>query len=108
MERLAGEPHTRVRNFCSPQHTDSAGAAAGFAHDDTAQAKLHKLDALLVQSFTPRHDAALIAKCCHCRTTEPYVTALTLNRLGEREITAMIDRVTGNKVLPLDYQTRHY
>ena len=30
----------------------------------------------------------------------PYVTALTLNRLGEREITAMIDRVTGNKALP--------
>ncbi len=30
----------------------------------------------------------------------PYVTALTLNRLGEREIAAMIDRVTGNKPLP--------
>jgi hypothetical protein len=23
MERLAAEPHTRLRNFCSPQHTDS-------------------------------------------------------------------------------------
>ena len=30
----------------------------------------------------------------------PYVTALNLNRLGEREIAAMIDRVTANKVLP--------
>ena len=30
----------------------------------------------------------------------PYVTALTLNRLGEREIAAMIDGVTGNKPLP--------
>ena len=30
----------------------------------------------------------------------PYVTALTLNRLGEREIAAMIDRVIGNKALP--------
>src|ERR1700722_5513468 len=30
----------------------------------------------------------------------PYVTVLTLNRLGEREIDAMIDRVTGNKALP--------
>ena len=36
--------------------------AAGFAHDDTAQAKLDKLDALLAQSFTPRHDAALLAE----------------------------------------------
>jgi predicted ATPase len=23
-ERLQGEPHTRLRYFCSPQHTDSA------------------------------------------------------------------------------------
>ena len=50
LERLAGEPHTRLRYFCSPQHTDSAlypiisqmERAAGFAHDDTAQAKLRQ------------------------------------------------------------------
>ena len=55
LERLASEPHTRLRYFCSPQHTDSAlypiisqmERAAGFAHDDTPQAKLNKLDALL-------------------------------------------------------------
>ena len=59
LERLATEPHTRLRYFCSPQHTDSAlypiisqmERAAGLAHDDTAQAKLDKLDALLAQSF---------------------------------------------------------
>ena len=62
MERLATEPHTRLRYFCSPQHTDSAlypiisqmERAAGFTHDDNTQAKLDKLDALLAQSFTPR------------------------------------------------------
>jgi hypothetical protein len=71
---------SRLRYFCSPQHTDSAlypiirqmERAAGFTQDDNTQAKLDKLDAL----------------------------ALTLNRLGEREIAAMIDRVTGNKALP--------
>ena len=70
MERLATEPHTRLRYFCSPQHTDSAlypiisqmERAAGFTHDETAQAKLNKLDALLTQSFTPRQDAALFAE----------------------------------------------
>jgi class 3 adenylate cyclase len=70
MEHLADEPHTRLRYFCSPQHTDSAlypissqmERAAGFAHDDTAQAKLDKLDAMLAQSFTSRQDAALIAE----------------------------------------------
>src|SRR5262249_2874018 len=29
---------------------------------------------------------------------QPHVTALTINRLGEREIAAMIDRLTGNKL----------
>ena len=70
LERLSGEPHTRLRYFCSPQHTDSAlypiigqmERAAGLAYDDTAQAKLDKLDALLAQSFTPRQDAALFAE----------------------------------------------
>ena len=59
-----------MRYFCSPQHTDSAfypiigqmERAAGFAHDDTAQAKLDKLDALLAQSSTSTQDAALFAE----------------------------------------------
>jgi predicted ATPase len=188
LERLANEPHTRLRYFCSPQHTDSAlysiisqmERAAGFAHDDTTQAKLDKLDRLLAQSFTPRQDAALLAEMLslpndgrhptlelapqqrrqktlealtaqmealsqsdpvlmifedahwidptslealnraieRIRTLgvlliityrpdfeppwigQPHVTALTINRLGEREIAAMIDRVVGNKLLP--------
>src|ERR1700723_1880095 len=69
LERLAPEPHTRLRYFCSPQHTDSAlypiisqmERAAGFTHNDTLQAKFDKLDALLASSSTPRNDAALLA-----------------------------------------------
>ena len=65
---VASEPHTRLRNFCSPQHTDSAlypiigqmERAAGFTRDDTPQAKLDKLDALLAQSSTSAQDAALL------------------------------------------------
>jgi predicted ATPase len=70
LEAIAPEPHTRLRYFCSPQHTDSAlypiisqiERAAGFAHDDTAQAKVDKLHALLAQSYTPSEDAALFAE----------------------------------------------
>ena len=70
LERLAAEPHTRLRYFCSPQHTDSAfypiisqmERAAGLAHDDTPQAKLDKLDAVLAQTSTPSQDAALFAE----------------------------------------------
>ena len=36
--------------------------AARFVRDDTAKAKLDKLDALLAQSFTPRQDATLLAE----------------------------------------------
>ena len=188
LERLIGEPHTRLRYFCSPQHTDSAfytivsqiERAARLTHDDTAKAKLDKLDTVLAQSLTPRQDAALFAemlslpndgrypaiellpqqrrqRMLEALTTQievlsrqrpvlmifedvhwidptslealgravdrirslgallvvtyrpefeppwigrPHVTAVTLNRLGEREIASMIDGVTGNKPLP--------
>jgi predicted ATPase len=187
MERLAHEPHTRLRDFCSPQHTDSAlypvisqmERAASFAHEDTPQQKLDKLDALLAQTFTPQQHAALFAEMLSLpddgryptleltpqqrreqtlealtaqvavlarsnpvlmifedahwidpsslevigRTVDrlktlrlllivtyrpefdppwigrPYVTTLNLNRLGEREIASMIERVAGNKSL---------
>ena len=36
--------------------------AAGLAHDDTPQAKLDKLDAVLAQTSTPIQDAALFAE----------------------------------------------
>jgi predicted ATPase/class 3 adenylate cyclase len=189
LERLAAEPHTRLRYFCSPQHTDSAlypiirqmERAAGFTRDDTAQMKLDKLEAVLAQSSTPPQDAALFAemlslpndgryltlemtsqqrrqKTLEALTVQlealsrsnpvlmifedahwsdptslevfgrvvdrirtlgvllivtyrlefdapwigrPHVIALTLNRLGEREIATMIARVTRNKPLPM-------
>ena len=78
LERLASEPHTRLRYFCSPQHTDSAlypvisqmERAAGLAHDDTTQARLDKLDALLAQTSTSIKDARCSPRCCRCRTTD--------------------------------------
>ena len=188
LERVASEPHTRLRYFCSPQRTDSAlfpiisqmERAARFAHDDTIQHKLDKLDALLTQSSTPPQDAALLSEmlslpndgrypalelipqqrrqktleALHAQVEtfarqnpvlmifedahwadptslelfgrgvnqianlsvlllitfrpefeppwigQPHVTALTLNRLTQREVSALIDRVAGNKPLP--------
>jgi class 3 adenylate cyclase/predicted ATPase len=188
LESLASEPHTRLRYFYSPQHTDSAlypiigqmERAAGLAHDDTPQARLDKLDALLAQTSTPIEEAALFAEMLSLPNdgryptldldpqqrrqktlealisqlealtrqnpvlmlfedmhwTDPtslevfgrvvdriqtvcvlliatfrpefdapwigqsHVTAMTINRLTQREVGDMIDRVLGNKVLP--------
>ena len=50
------------------------------------------LRVLLIVTFRPEFEPPWVGR--------PHVTALTLNRLGEREIAAMIDRVTGNKPLP--------
>ena len=66
LERLAAELHTRLRYFCSPQRTDSTlypiisqmERAAGFTHEDNAQAKLDKLDAVLALAGTSKQDAA--------------------------------------------------
>ena len=68
--RLVGEPHVRMRYFCSPQHTDSAlhpiignmERAAGLERADDAKTKLDKLDALLAATATSRDDAALLAE----------------------------------------------
>jgi predicted ATPase len=59
-----------LRYFCSPQRTDSAlfpiisqmERAAGFLHDDTPQAKLDKLDAILAPTSTSKQEAALFAE----------------------------------------------
>jgi class 3 adenylate cyclase len=68
-EHIGTEPHTRLRYFCSPHHQDSAlypfivqlERAAGFARDDTVEAKLGKLRALLVPSTRGDDDIALLS-----------------------------------------------
>ena len=103
LERLAGEPHTRLRYFCSPQRTDSAlypvinqmERAARFAHDDTLQAKLDKLDALLTQSSTPRQDAALLFEMLSLPNDGRYpALELTPQQSRQRTFEALVSQVT--------------
>ena len=69
-ERIAAEPHIRLRYFCSPHHQDSAlypviaqmERAAGFLHADEPAARLAKLQALLAATEPPMEDVALIAE----------------------------------------------
>ena len=54
--------------------------------------RVKTLAVLLVVTYRPEFEPPWIGR--------PYVTAVTLNRLGEREIVALIDRLTGNRPLP--------
>jgi class 3 adenylate cyclase/tetratricopeptide (TPR) repeat protein len=69
-EHLGNEPHARLRYFCSPHHQDSAlypfiaqlEHAAGFVRDDTVEAKLAKLRALLAPGKRGGDDFALLSE----------------------------------------------
>jgi predicted ATPase len=54
--------------------------------------RIRTLRALLIVTFRPEFDPPWVGR--------PYVTALTINRLAVREVSAMIDRLVGNKRLP--------
>ena len=104
LERLATEPHTRLRYFCSPQHTDSAfypiigqmERAAGLAHDDTPQAKLDKLDALLAQTSTSKQDAALFAEMLSLPNDGRYpALELTPQQRRQRTLEALTAQLAG-------------
>ena len=53
--------------------------------------RIKAVGVLLIITYRPEFEPPWIGR--------PYVTSLTINRLGEREISAMIDRVVGNKML---------
>ena len=120
LERLADEPHTRLRYFCSPQHTDSSlypiisqmERAAGFAHDDTPQAKLDKLDALLALSFTPSQDAAVIAAMLSLPNDRRY-PALELTAQQRRQktleaLTAQLEALSRSKPVLMIFEDVHW
>jgi predicted ATPase len=54
--------------------------------------RIRSIRVLLLVTFRPEFDAPWVGR--------PYVSSLALNRLGERDISAMIDRVVGNNMLP--------
>jgi class 3 adenylate cyclase len=102
LKRLASEPHTRLRYFCSPQHTDSAlypvigqmERAAGFVHDDTPQVKLNKLDAVLAQTSTSKQDAALFAETLSLPNDGLYPTLdLTSEQRRQRTLEALVSQL---------------
>jgi class 3 adenylate cyclase/predicted ATPase len=102
LERLAAEPHARLRYFCSPQHTDSAfypiigqmERAAGLSREDTSQAKLDKLDSMLRANSTSPEDAALFADMLSLPNDGRYpALALTPQQRRQRTLDALVARI---------------
>src|SRR6516162_164733 len=120
LETLAPEPHTRLRYFCSPQHTDSAfysiigqmERAAGLLHDDTSRQKLDKLDALLAQTSTSIQDAALIAEMLSLPNDGRY-PALDLTPQQRRQktleaLTAQMETLSRQKPVLMAFEDAHW
>ena len=119
LEHLATEPHTPLRYFCSPQHTDSAlypiirqmERTAGFAHEDIDQAKLDKLDSLLAQTVTPPQNAALFAEMLSLPNDGRY-PALDLTAQQRRQktleaITAQLEAQSSSKPVLTIFEDVH-
>ena len=119
LERLFSEPYTRLRYFCSPQHTDSAlypiisqlERAAGFAHDDNVQAKLDKLDTVVAQSSTPRQDAALFAEMLSLSNDGRY-PKLELSPQQRRQktlaLTAQLEALANSNTVLMIFEDAHW
>jgi len=98
-ERLQTEPHTRLRFFCSPQHTDSAlypviaqlERAAGFERHDTPGTKFDKLSLLLNPTKDVHDDLRLLAELLSIGASGLYEPVdLTPQRKKEKTFEALL------------------
>ena len=105
LARLSGEPHTRLRQYCSPHHQHTAlypsimqlGRAAGFRRDDTDGQRLTKLEAVLALAANDLREAApLLADLLSIPTGDRYPTLdLTPQKRKEKTLRALVAQVEG-------------
>jgi class 3 adenylate cyclase/tetratricopeptide (TPR) repeat protein len=104
-DQIAGEPHTRLRSFCSPHHQDSVlyptitrlERAAGFRRDDTAEQRLDKLEAVLGQATDDLGEIApLVATLLSLPAGDRYPPLnFTPQKQKERTLQALVAQVEG-------------
>jgi predicted ATPase len=103
-ESLEGEPHTRLRYFCSPHHQESAlfpfigqlERKSGFERDDTPSARLDKLEALVRANASAPGDLPLLAELLSIPLDNRYpVLDLTPQRKKEKTFDALLGQLTG-------------
>src|SRR6516225_797148 len=104
-ERIAGEPHTRLRYQCSPYHINSAlrpfiaqlERAAGFKADDPPEQRLDKLEAVLAMGASRIEAVApLFAALLSIPFGERYPSlALSPTQQRRRTLSALLDQFEG-------------
>ncbi len=104
-ERLADEPHTRLRYQCSPFHTNSAlfpiisqlEHAARFAPDDSSVQKLDKLETLLGQSTEGVQEvASLFAALLSIPTSDRHPPLdMTPQQQKAKTLETLVDQFVG-------------
>src|SRR3984893_16116706 len=105
-KQIADEPHTRLRYFCSPHHQDSAlypfiaqlERAAVFTRDDTVEARLVKLQALLAPGTQDDEDTALFSELLSLPSS-----AADLNLSPQRKREKLFEALLGQ----LEAEARH-
>jgi class 3 adenylate cyclase/predicted ATPase len=103
-ERLQHEPHTRVRYFCSPHHTDSAfypliaqlEGAANFQRQDAPETKLDKLLSRLDQPSNHDSDIQLLTELLSIPTGDRYAPLnVSPKRKKEKTFEALLRQLEG-------------
>src|SRR5262245_21154294 len=120
-DRIAGEPHTRLRSQCSPYHTNSAlrpfiaqlERAAGFQADDTTEQRLDKLEAALAIDASRVQDVApLFAALLSIPFGERYpLLALSPTQQRRRTLAALLDQFEGlarRQPILLSFEDAHW
>jgi hypothetical protein len=98
-ERIANEPHTRLRYFCSPHHAlypfiAQLERASGFARDDTVEEKLGKLRALLAPGSRHEDGIALLSELLSLPSSAADLS-LSPQRKREKLFEAMLSQLEG-------------
>jgi len=97
-EKLQNEPHTRVRHFCSPHHSENAlhpiisqlQRAAGLERDDTPEISLKKLGALLAPMAPSSEEMGLFTALLSIPTSDDQLHYLTPQRRREKTFEALL------------------
>ena len=103
--QLAEEAHVVLRYFCSPFHVNTAlhpildqlQRAAGFAHNDSFEAKLDLLEAVLSQGTAQVSESAhLLAQALGISTGERYpALKMTPQRQKQRTFEVLVEQLEG-------------